>query len=919
VSRSRQPRTRFLIVGLWLLVGAGLAVFAAANGPAWIAAVNAAGVHLAWTPQLWWVLLAWFVPVGALYSLTDLPTAQQALQVLLRMALIAVLAVALAGPRSRQESARGVQIIHLVDRSASVADDMLKEAGDRILADGAVARTNDELHVDVVRFDGRARRLPWPATGTAANAPLARPDLRRDPASGLATDLEGALNTALGIVRTGAVVHAVIWSDGVETRGDASTLVPALERAGITVHTPARAPSAAVGEVIVERVIVPAVLRSNVPFDVEAIVRSTGPAKVRCRVRGPGIRPDPVVEALQTGQQRLNLGRVRLREGGHHELDVRCDVLQGRDRFTGNNGMRARVVVRARPRVLYVEGARGQHTYLQDALQDDYDVDARPAAGLPRTLGELKRYTAVILSDVARMSAAGVQQVTDGDMRNLHAYVERGGGLLVLGGEDSLGSGGYQDTYLEKKVLPVKLSIESQIQQPTIAMILCIDRSGSMQGTKIELAKEAARATAEALGHDDKIGVLAFDNLTRAVVRLQRAGNRYRIATDIGRLTAGGGTNIYPCLQQAYDALNTVAARVKHVILLSDGKAPRAGIDGLVHQMRRSGMTVTAVGVGAEVDRNLLETIADRGGGRSYFTDRPETLPRIFVRETKEVTGESVIERRFRPRLAPGVGRIDMLKGIDLPSAPLLLGYIPTRVKPAAKEILRTSTGAPLLVRWRLGIGKVTVWTSDLKNRWAHHWIDWPDYAAFARQLVRDLMHEEIGSRVAVAVSRERDRLRIAVDAVDEDDRYLRDLHGTATVRLPDGSKRVIALPEIALGRYETTTALDKLGPYDVSVALRGEPGQPPLATGSATAVHPYPDEYRVAAPGATALPAMVRATSGKTAATAKDWRADHGRTHMRWQWLWPELLKLALILLIVDVALRRVRLGRARARSWFN
>lgn len=924
MSRAR----RRLLLALWAVIGLGLAAACAAQGPRWLDLVVAAGWHLASPPQLWWAALAWLIPAGLLFSLTDLPRPQQVLQAAVRMLLVGVIAIGLAGPRTRQEAPRGVQVIHLVDRSASVPDELLKVAADSILADGELARTAaftgasdpivEPLRVDVVVFDGAARRLPWPATGTQDADPLPAPDLQRQADSALATDLEAALNTALGLVQQGRVVHAVIWSDGVETRGDASALADALHDAGVIVHTPAQAPTEPAGEVVVERVQVPAALRSNVPFEVAAIVRATGPATVSCTLRGPNIAPDAVVAELRRGENRVALGKIRLKDGGQHELDVRCKVQKGPDRFAGNNAMRTRVVVLARPRVLYVEGAASQAEYLRRALQDDFEIEVRHASGLPRKLAELKRYDIVILSDVARVSAAGEQQVTVGDMHNLEAYVKAGGGLLVLGGEDSLGSGGYQGTYLDKHVLPVRLEIESEVQQPVIAMVLCIDRSGSMLGTKIELAKEAARATAQALGHDDKIAVLAFANITRAVVRMQRAGNRNRIASDIGRLTAGGGTNIYPCLQQAYDILNTASARIKHVILLSDGEASRAGIDGLVHQMRRSGMTVSAVGLGPDAARDLLDSIADRGGGRAYFADRPESLPSIFVRETMQVTGESVVERKIHARRVAAAGRIDILRGVDLPSSPLLLGYLPTKVKPGATEILRTSTGAPLLVRWQLGLGKCTVWTSDLKNRWAHHWIDWPDYAVFARQLVRDMLSEQLGSRVAVQVSRDRDRLRIAVDAVDEDDRYLTNLRGEAIVRLPDGTERKLALPEIALGRYETSTPLDLIGPYGVSVAL-GARGKPPLATGAATAVHPYADEYRILAGGTTSLPGLVKRTGGNAEATAQHWRADRGETHQRWQWLWPDLIKLALALLLIDVALRRIRLGRATSRSWYD
>ena len=936
---------RALAILLWLVGGAALAVIFSDDLPRWIADAESAGWFLARPRWLLAAGLAWLLPVAALGSLTDLPRWQQVLQTLVRMTIIVLLALALAGPRARENKPRGVHVVHLVDVSASMTSVALKQAQDRIhqslralkrphldrFALPGVDAKDADLRVDVVRFDGRALRLPWPATavadpsksdaGTLAADPssLAPPPLRRDPKTGRATDLEGALNVALGLVDPERVGHIVIWSDGVETRGDLSGLAAPLREAGVRVHTPANFSVKAAAELLVEGIDVPGTLRANLHFPVAIQVRTSDPATVRCELKGKGDMPDPVTVTLHPGTQKVALGRARIKDGGHHELSAACTVVTGSDRFASNNQIRARVVVKQRPKVLYGEGARGQARYLARALEHDFEVEVRDASGVPRTVTDMKRYNAVILSDVARISAAGVQQVTEGDMRAMERYVKQGGGLLVLGGENSLGSGGFQGTYLDKHVLPVRMDIDSEIEQPSIAMMLTIDRSGSMSGAKMELAKEAARATADALGHEDKIGVIAFDNIARTVVRLQRAGNRYRIATNISRISAGGGTHIYPSLQQTFTALQRVRAKVKHVILLSDGQAPRAGIDALVRQMRRAGITVTTVGVGAEVDRTLLEAIADRGGGRAYFTDRPETLPRIFVRETRQLSGETLVEKLVRPRKAPNVGRVDMLRGIDWRYGPVLMGFLTTKVKPTAQEILRVSTGEPLLVRWRLGLGKVTVWTSDLKNRWAHHWIDWPGYPVLARQMVGDLLQEEMGMRLVVQLARERDRLRIAVDAVDEDDHWMKELYGRAELTMPDGSKRTLSLPEVALGRYETTVPLRQFGPYDVRVTLRGDPTSPALASGGATAVHPYPEEFRLGGADLRGLHSLVRETHGTVGATPAAWRDAQGRSVKSWRWIWLDLVRLALLLLLVDIALRRVRLGRATATSWYS
>lgn len=912
-----------------LAVAGGVSLAVARHLPVQLALLSRQGIEFAAPAWLWLALLAWWVPLVQPLSLTDLPRWQQALQIAVRMVLIVLIAVAIAGPRRLHERPRRAQVVHVIDRSASVPDALLRAAEAGVAATqqrvtAATATAADEAldasdravpPVQLVAFDGEALLLPWPPTPTDGEVP--RLHLTRRAGTDGETDLAAALNLALGLLDGHSVPHLVLWSDGIETRGDALQLLPALRAAGVRVHLPELPASSPAAELVVERLELPTKVRANVPFPVAIAVQSSAAATVQCQLSVKGQQPDAVTRPVPPGITRVELGQLQLRDAGIHDLTAACKVLAGGDRFELNNQLRGRVVVLARPKVLYVEGARGQAQYLARALEDDFAVETVAEDGLPRALGGLKPYQAIVLSDVPRVSTAGVPLLTDGDMRNLEAYVKHGGGLLVLGGENSLGSGGYQDTYLDKHVLPVKMDVEATMETPTIALMLAVDRSGSMQGPKMELAKEAARATAESLTPDDLIGVVAFDSDARLAVRLQRAGNRYRIATDIGKLTPSGGTHIYPALDLAYQTLLTAEAKVKHVILLTDGQAPRQGIDALVRQMKRSGMTVSTVGVGSDVDHNLLEGIADRGGGRSYFTDRPETLPRIFVKETKLIAGESVIEQRVHTRRAPGVGRIDLLRGVAIEEAPLLTGYLPTKVKAGAEEILRLSTGKPLLARWRLGLGKVSVFTSDLKNRWAARWLDWPGYAVLARQMLRDLLQEDVGMTVEVRLARERDRLRVAVDALDDDDSFLTGMLGTARVTRPDATTLDLALTEVTQGRYETATPLDQLGPWDVAVTLRARADQPVLASGRATAVHPYPDEFRLSDGSGAVLDTLVAATGGKAASGPADWLETHGATHRDWQWLWPQLVWWALGLLGLDLALRRVRLGRVRAVRW--
>lgn len=166
------------------------------------------------------------------------------------------------------------------------------------------------------------------------------------------------------------------------------------------------------------------------------------------------------------------------------------------------------------------------------------------------------------------------------------------------------------------------------------ALVLVIDRSGSMQGPKLEAVKTAAAAAASALHPDDQIAIVAFDSEAQTFVKLQPSRNRAQIAKDLARLTSGGGTNVFPGLEEASDILTAVKAKTKHVILLSDGEAPTAGISELVKAMRKANVTISTVAVDG-ADETLLRLISTEGGGRFYKVADLKQLSQTYVKETK--------------------------------------------------------------------------------------------------------------------------------------------------------------------------------------------------------------------------------------------------------------------------------------------
>src|SRR6185312_2852264 len=230
--------------------------------------------------------------------------------------------------------------------------------------------------------------------------------------------------------------------------------------------------------------------------------------------------------------------------------------------------------------VLIVESDPKMARDLAYALEEqDVQVDVRPPQGMPDALADLQNYELLVLSNVPA-TALSLRQ-----MDVARTYVQDlGGGLIMIGGDQSFGLGGYYKTVLEE-ILPVRSDFEKEKEKPSLAMMLVIDKSGSMGGEKIEMAKEAAKSAVELLGPNDKIGVIAFEGESFWISEVQPASNKSRIMDDISRIEAGGGTVMYPAMQDAYEALQSTVAKLKHVIILTDGISAPGDFEGLAASM----------------------------------------------------------------------------------------------------------------------------------------------------------------------------------------------------------------------------------------------------------------------------------------------------------------------------------------------
>ncbi|HVZ88911.1 MAG TPA: VWA domain-containing protein, partial [Polyangia bacterium] len=702
-----------------------------------------------------------------------------------------------------------------------------------------------------------------------------------------------------------ATPRLLLMSDGWATHGDLAATAARLGARGVPVFTlPLDAP--AVGDAAVVALTAPDQIRPRVPFHVD--VRIAGDRAMSARVRlaadhGATVDEPEQVVAVPAGTTTVGY-QVRIAEPG--TVVLRAHVQAAADRHAANDDGVLAIVTERDPRVLCLEGTPGGATSFARALEAEHiAADVHPA----RTLGagELARYDLVAMADVPRAA------LSDEALVALEGFVRAGGGLLVAGGTQSFGPGGYLGTRLAS-MLPLRLDAPERQEEASLALALVIDKSGSMSGPKLDLTKQAARATAEALPPSDQIAVVVFDSAASPVVPLQRAANRQRIANDIGRIQASGGTNILAGLREAVDELLAGRARKKHLILLSDGQSPYDEIPDLIDAATASKITISAIGVGEGADQTMLKMIAERGGGRFYQTRDPASIPRIFSRETAGLGDETIVERPTAVRVGK---RIAALAGVTFEHAPPLGGYVLTRPRPQADVALVTDDGAPLLARWQVGLGQVTAWTSDLGARWGAAWTRWSPFDKLWAQVARATMRRRAANHFPLRSTRDGDSVHLTVDAVGADDEFLTGLDGRVTITAvgADGQSaapRTVALPETAPGRYETTFRPDIDGgallfaaTFDATGGLVADAGGR-LTLPFAAELTPHP---AASTAGLDALATAAARSGGRVVHDPREALAPGEHPPETPQPLRTPILLVTLALFVVDVALRRLRL----------
>ena len=801
-------------------------------------------------PVLWWF---------SYRSLSGLGRGRQLLALALRSAVLLFITLALAETQWVRIRER-ITALFLLDQSESVAPEQRQAAFDYVRS--AVAKHSDSSQGDtagVIVFGAEA------AVERAPTLASFLPEKLESPVNPEQSNLADALRLARASFPEGSGRRIVVLSDGNQNVGDALTTARELSADGVGIDVAPLSLGATI-DVVIAKVSAPTAARSGVPFDVSVVAeyRASGrhspppsvPGRIVVSRKREGISERVADEAvtLAPGKHVFSF-RQELREPSFYTYEARFVPDQpGRERYTQNNHASSFTQVHGKGRVLCLVNAEAQDEFagLIDALRKaEIDVTVQPTTALFSSLADLQQYDSVILADVPRTAAGsdseGIQRFSDAQVDMLVRNTEQfGAGLVMLGGPSSFGAGGWANSELEK-AMPVDFQIKNAEVAAVGALMLVIDRSGSMDGPKIDMAKAAAKAAARMLGPLDQIGVVAFDMEASDVVKLQKVGeNPRRIDALINQLGAGGGTNMDPGIRRGYAALQRATASIKHMIVLTDGQTAGSGYAQLAAKMKDQGITTSAVAVGPDAAQNLMQDIAARGNGKYYKAISPKALPQIFTHETRRVVRPLVFEDAagLTPQVA---SRHEILDGIG-GTLPPLRGYVLTTIKDnplVETPLLLPKPAAPnnaLLAAWTFGLGRTAVFTSDAGRRWTTDWVGWEDNDKFFTQLVRWSMRPiaDTGS-FNIVTSQDQGKLTVTVQALTREGEYLDNLPMRGSLVGEDGSSSTeLKFRQIGPGRYVGEAKIER--PGSQLVAVQPAPRMGVLRTGVTT---PFSAEFR--------------------------------------------------------------------------
>jgi uncharacterized membrane protein len=796
----------------------------------------------------------------------------------------------------------GMNVFFVLDRSDSVPSEQQDAAKNLVNRLAGMKKAVDKAGVIVFGTDASIDRLP------NEKIDLQKVEAVVDPQR---SDLASAIRLGTAAFPESGQKRLVLMSDGNENMGDAMSAVLTARPLGVTVDVIPLGVSRG-NDVFVQKVQVPAKLKKSQPFEVKIFVQADAATAATVRLyRNEQFLGEQKVQ-LEAGKNLFTFPQS-LPDPDFYSYDVRVDATG--DPVPQNNRATAFASVRGDPRLLVISSDPEQDQPLAAALQAArLDVKVGGVNSLPNSLAEMDSYDAIFLSNV---SAGDLGRET---MQLLEAAVrDFGVGLVCVGGDQTYAAGGYRSTPLES-TLPVSMELDSKKVLPKGAVALVMHGMEFANGNQV--ARDCALGVLGALGPDDEMGVVLWDGTERWVHELAKVGDKRAAGRDIAGMNQGDMPSFQGPMEKAYESLKKSSANLKHIIVFSDGD-PNAPDDKLMQQIVADRITVSTVLISGHSGPNTMINIAEQGKGRFYNVTSPSMLPQIFIKETAVILKSAIYEEPFKPQLKSSS---EVVRGIGAEEYPNLLGYVATTSKPRAETPLFTHKGDPLLAHWQYGLGRAVAFTSDARPKWARNWMGWERYKQFWSQIaqwsLRRLENADFTTEVAV----ENGQGVISVEALDDKGNYRNFLDLQTAVVSPKGERLNVRLEQTGPGHYEARFPTKEVGAYLLN--LMEMKGGKPLGSQTVGASVNYSPEFTAPEPNLNLLRRIAESGGGRLLdrtrpATDNPFLHERVKTHQPRD-LWESLLKLAVILFVLDVGVRRIQLDRdewlkatATLRKW--
>ena len=695
------------------------------------------------------------------------------------------------------------------------------------------------------------------------------------------TNIEQALQLATGIVDKEKATRIVLMTDGLQTRGEVFESITKMAGTNISVD------------------VVP--LSKGINFDVS--IRSFTTPQVAYR----GEDQQLVIELeatkgtvgelyLYENDRLIFKEGIQLEEGknvfsyrhkGNQEGLVKYEALiqTEEDAILENNKLTSVTMVQSTPRLLIVSNREGGSPIGKILDSSSIQFDEVTAELLPSSLSSILQYNAIIFDNVpGHLVGEAKMGVIEQAVKNF------GVGFMMVGGENSYGLGGYFKTPIER-LLPVEMEVQGKHQLPSLGLVIVLDRSGSMFGSKIELAKEAAVRSVELLRDGDTFGFIAFDSEPWEIIETKPLENREEAIDTILSVPPGGGTEIYSSLAMAYANLADLKLQRKHIILLTDGQsATRSNYEELIETGKGNMITLSTVAIGSDADRNLLEMLSTLAGGRYYEVMDETTIPAILSRETAMISRTYIEDNPFYPIIYQSEGWNALFEE----GVPLMNAYIATTPKATAKVIAESEKEDPVLTEWQYGLGRTIAFTSDSTGAWTGDWARWKEWANFWHTSVSRLLpkYNEIAYDI-----------RLNAD-------------GTFVITDPTNEATFLDVAVVDELGNELEVSLEPISASKVRAVVDASPGLVFFRISKDDEVYqagltvPYSAEYELAPPNEKLLANIAESTGGKVIEEPEEAFREFTERGATRQSISVILLFVSLLLFFIDITIRRFGWG---------